>query len=315
MGSGGAELGELLAGVPIFSSFSREQLDRIVEITSMVEYPSEHVIVELGDPGRALFVIVEGTVQVIHPSRAAEVELARMGPGDFFGEMAILDQLPRSATVRTATETRMLKLEHADFQELLESSPPMAMMLLEALLLRVRKADEQIGDLSDRALEDPLTGLSNRRAFYDRLAEEADRTRRYGEPFSLVLLDLDRFQTINDEFGRAVGDRILSWVGRLITEHTRAADSAYRLGGEEFAVICPSSEGEVAANAARRLVDLIGQARPPLDFDVRLTISAGYACAPTDARRPDVLFHAADRALLRAKAEGRNRVSPASSQP
>lgn len=308
-----SDIPSLLAGVPIFRSFSSEQLAEVAERTSMVEFAAEESILELGDAGQALYVLVEGEVQVVYPSRAEPVELARLGPGDFFGEMSLLNERPRSATVRTTRPTRALKLEKRAFQELLQSSPPMALTLLEVLSVRIRNADEQISDLSDQALRDPLTGLLNRRSFYDRLAEECDRTRRYGEPFSLVLLDLDKFKSVNDNFGHAVGDQVLAWVGRLINEHTRSADSAYRIGGEEFAIICPSSEGEVAANAARRLVDVVAQARPPLDFDLQTTISAGYACAPTDARRPDTLFHVADRALLRAKAEGRNRVAPPAS--
>lgn len=311
---GGTELRELLAGVPIFGSFTAEQLDRIADIASVVEYPSEHVIAERDGLGDSLFVVVEGTLQVIHPSRSAQVDLARMGPGDVYGEMAVLNPLPGSATVRTASEARVLKLESIDFRKLLKSSPEMAIVLLEGLSLRLRNADEQISELGDQALRDPLTGLFNRRAFHDRLAEEANRTRRYGDPFSLVLLDLDGFRAISEDFGPTTADRILSWVGRLITEHTRAADSAYRLGGEEFAVICPSSEGEFAANAAKRLVDVIGQNRPPLEVGLQVTISAGYASAPADGRHPDALFHAADRALLRTKAEGRSRVSPPGGQ-
>lgn len=299
----------LLAGVPLFRGLPAEKLEQLARHCELADFPEDHVIMALGDAGHALHVIVSGEVQVVYPARAAEVELSRLGPSEFFGEMAILNEMPRSATVRTTTPVTTLVLEREAFRSVLEASPALAVPLLEALSLRIRTADEQISDLSDQALRDPLTGLLNRRSFKDRLAEECDRTRRYGEPFSLVVLDVDHFKDVNENHGHAVGDQVLAWIGRLIGEHTRAADSAYRLGGEEFAIVCPSSEGDVAASAARRIVDVVAQARPPLDFQIRVTLSGGYASAPTDARRPDALFHLAERALLRAKAEGRNRVS------
>jgi len=264
--------------------------------------------VQIGDPGHALFVVVAGEVDVIYPARSSEFRLARLGPGECFGEMAILNDMPRSATVRTTGVVEVLQLERQDFEQVVRETPTIAMALLDVLSRRIRNADDQLGGLSEQAMRDSLTGLLNRRAFQERLNEEADRTRRYGDPFSLVLIDLDKFKNINDTLGHDAGDAVLSWVGRVLVEHTRQADSAYRVGGEEFAILCPSSEGEVARAAAERLVSVIAQATPPLDVDLQVTMSAGYASCPTEGRTPDNIFQAADRALLRAKADGRNRV-------
>lgn len=300
----------LLARVPLFRELTGEQLGRLGRRARVVELPEDRVVLGPDDPGHALYVLMAGEVQVVSPSRSEEVELSRLGPGESFGEMAVLNRAPRSAAVRTTAPTRALRLEREAFRAEVAEDPALALTLLEVLSLRIHDADEQIGDLSDQALRDPLTGLLNRRAFRERLVEECDRTRRYGEPFSLVLLDIDHFSGLNEDYGRAVGDQVLEWIGRVLGEHTRSADSAYRIGGEEFAVICPSAEGDVAASAARRLVDVVARASPPVDFQFTVTLSAGFASAPTDARRPDALYHLADRALLRAKAEGRNRVSP-----
>jgi two-component system cell cycle response regulator len=100
---------------------------------------------------------------------------------------------------------------------------------------------------------------------------------------------------------------VLGWVGRLLTEHTRGADIPFRVGGEEFAVICPETGLDEAAAAARRLVELIAQARPPVNFLLNVTVSAGYAVCPVHGKRGDQIFQAADQALLRAKGDGRNR--------
>ena len=191
-------------------------------------------------------------------------------------------------------------------------SPNVALKVMEALSVRIRHTDEQISGLSERSLRDELTGLLNRRSFQDRLTEECDRGRRYGDAFALVVLDLDHFKRVNDTFGHDVGDTVLEWVGRLLGDHTRGADVAFRIGGGGgFAVICPEIGVTEAAAAARRLVEVVAEARPPTGFGLNLTVSAGFAVCPIHGRRADQIYQAADQALLRAKAEGRNRVAGA----
>ncbi len=299
---------ELLAKVPMFRDLGKDDLARLAEGAHVEHFARGADIVEMGDPGHALFVVIEGEVQVLYPARSTDFELARLGPGECFGEMALLNEMPRSATVRAVNKVLTLTLSKDEFRAKLLAMPSVALALLSSLSTRIRNADEQISGLSDKAMKDPLTGLLNRRAFNDRINEETDRTRRYGEAFSLILIDLDKFKSINDSFGHDTGDAILAWVGRLLIEHTRAADSAYRIGGEEFAILCPSSSGEVTRKAACRLIGVLAGARPPVSFDLTVTMSAGYATAPTDGRRPDELFQVADQALLRAKRQGRNRV-------
>ena len=118
----------------------------------------------------------------------------------------------------------------ADVQEnlgvarLLLGRPDVALHLLGVMSKRMRKADEHISGLNSRAVRDPVTGLLNRLAFEERLEEEAARARRYGESFSLILVDLDDLRSINIRYGEPVGDALLTWVGRLLNEHTRASD-------------------------------------------------------------------------------------------
>jgi diguanylate cyclase (GGDEF)-like protein len=302
---------DLLARVPIFKEMDRSDLERIAAVTRTERFAAGQEIVRIGDAGHSLYVVLEGSVVVVYPSRSADVELARLGAGEFFGEMAILNDKPRSATVRAVSDVKVLALEKDDFTRTVVENPQLALKVMEALSVRIRNTDEQISGLSESALRDQLTGLLNRRAFQDRLAEESDRGRRYGDSFALVLLDIDHFKRINDTFGHQVGDTVLAWIGRVLTEHTRGADIPFRVGGEEFAVICPETGTEEAAAAGRRLVELIAQARPPVSFTLSVTVSAGYAVSPMHGKRGDQVFQAADQALLKAKAEGRNRASGA----
>ena len=299
---------ELLARVPLFKGLGDQDLQLLAEATRVVNFTAGETIVEIGEPGRSLYLVTEGQVLVLYPARTAEFELARLGPGEFFGEMALLNEKPRSATVRSVGDVSALVLDKTEFRSLVLDRPHVALELLEALSVRIRQADEQISGLSDQAVQDTLTGLLNRRAFNERIAQEVDRTRRYGEDFSLVLLDLDHFKSINDTLGHDVGDQVLTWIGRILTEHTRIADMPFRIGGEEFAVLCPATPAELAQMVAQRLVDIVGEARPPIGRELRVTMSAGHATCPDHGEGVEALYNVADQALLQAKREGRNRV-------
>ncbi|MDP2956535.1 MAG: GGDEF domain-containing protein [Longimicrobiales bacterium] len=300
---------ELLARVPLLQELDEQVLARLAARTRRECFASGAEIVQIGAPGRSLYLVVEGLVQVVYPSANADFELARLGPGDFFGEMALLNDKPRSATVRAMTALEVLVLDKEDFRRVVSETPGLAFKLLAALSVRIRNADEQISNLSDQAVRDPLTGLLNRRAFQDRLSEEVNRARRYGSTFSLLIIDVDHFKSINDTLGHVAGDEVLAWVGRILLEHTRAADAPFRIGGEEFAVLCPAADSQMAGQAAQRLVAVVAEAKPPTDHVLKVTMSAGYATCPEHGTTFEDLYLIADNALLQAKVEGRNRVS------
>jgi diguanylate cyclase (GGDEF)-like protein len=300
---------DFLRRVPLFKDLEPKDLERLAEAIQPQSFPPETDIVEIGQPGHSLFLIVEGTVQVLYPSVSADYELARLTEGDFFGEMAILNSMTRSATVRSIESVKVMVLERNHFQSILAESPSVAAKLLETLSFRIRNTDEQLSGLSEKAMRDPLTALLNRRAFHDRLAEEADRADRYGDQFSLILLDIDHFKSINDTFGHETGDQVLQWVGRVLAEHTRSADTPFRIGGEEFAILAPATPALVAFAVAERLISLMAEAKPPLDLELKITMSAGYAACPEQGKTAAMMYSLADQALLKAKSGGRNRVS------
>jgi diguanylate cyclase (GGDEF)-like protein len=300
---------ELLARVPLFHQLAEEDLDRLAQATQRVSFAAGETVVEIGDPGRSLYVIVDGTVRVLYPARSSDFELARLGPGDFFGEMALLNDRPRSATVKAVDRVVALVVDKDDFRGLIVDSTTFALRLMEAMSVRIRHADAHISNLSDTAVRDPLTGLLNRRAFGERLRQEIDKVRRYGDCFSLVMVDLDHFGRINETVGGDAGDAILSWVGRLLTELTRAADVPFRIDGVGFAVLCPATPAAVAGTVARRLVEVVSEAKPPGHPELSVTMSAGFATCPDHGLSEDDLYYVADQALRHAKASGRNQVS------
>lgn len=180
---------------------------------------------------------------------------------------------------------------------------------LERSLRYALKLGETLEALRRLATRDQLTGLLNRREFERILAEEEERAVRFGHPFSLVMVDIDHFKSVNDRHGHPVGDAVLREVARRLSEEVRSVDRVARYGGEEFALIIMQSEREAALEMARRVCSAV-EREPVLARDtlaLNVTISAGIASMPKQARSASELVTAADRALYAAKAAGRNR--------
>lgn len=178
--------------------------------------------------------------------------------------------------------------------------------LADSSAIALRNA-ELLDRLRAQATIDPLTGCHNRRGFDEILQIEVARARRYHRPLSLVLLDIDHFKQVNDDFGHEVGDHALQRIGRAVRHTFRNTDSACRYGGEEFALIFPETSKEEGARLAERLRVLVESLPPNAEVPRTLTASFGVACFPEDADGIPDLIRAADRALYQAKTNGRNR--------
>jgi len=164
--------------------------------------------------------------------------------------------------------------------------------------------------LRELSTHDPLTGLINYREFHRQLTEEVERFRRYGRPFSLLMLDVDHFKGINDAYGHLAGDEALRAIATLLQGEVRPTDLVARYGGEEFVMVLPETDGPAAVILADRLRSRVaGQAIPLATAQtISLTVSIGLAACPENADSLQKLIGAADQALYVAKANGRNRV-------
>jgi len=164
-------------------------------------------------------------------------------------------------------------------------------------------------ELERLACHDALTGLANRSLFAEKASAALAQMRRHGEAFSVLMLDLDRFKTVNDSFGHPVGDALLREIARRLLNTAREVDCVARFGGDEFAVLqapCKDQKAGVIALADR----ILAAVTEPYDFNGRkliLETSIGIARAPQDGEDVDALIKHADLALYRAKTEGRNR--------
>lgn len=156
------------------------------------------------------------------------------------------------------------------------------------------------------AREDYLTGLGNRRHFFEMADGEIKRSRRYGHPFTLAYIDVDDFKSINDNFGHAEGDALLQAIGQAVTGNIRATDIAARLGGDEFAVLLPESDAVSSriffSKLHQRLSDVVQKKNWPVTFSIGVVT---FTVPPASI---DEMIRAVDRLMYSAKNSGKNLV-------
>jgi diguanylate cyclase (GGDEF)-like protein len=166
-----------------------------------------------------------------------------------------------------------------------------------------------LADLRHRSRHDGLTGLLNRRTMEEMLVSQVQRSRRTGEPFTVLMLDLDHFKGINDRHGHAAGDRALQHTAAALKAELREVDAVGRFGGEEFLVLMPGATVETARPVAERLRAALITDAPRIDgASLFLSASIGVARWREPAEEPSRLLMRADAALYRAKLHGRDRV-------
>jgi diguanylate cyclase (GGDEF)-like protein len=184
--------------------------------------------------------------------------------------------------------------------------------LLESLGLQIAAA-LQNAHLYELAMVDGLTGLFMRRYFDARIEEEIERSKRYGTPFSVIMMDVDDFKKLNDEHGHLIGDRVLRAIANVVKSQMRGVDTAARYGGEEIALILPRTDMLSAYNVGERIRAAIAELRVTTDSEppkvLGVTASFGIAAFPENkVKAGEDLVRRADRALYRAKKTGKNRV-------
>ena len=176
---------------------------------------------------------------------------------------------------------------------------------LEALITQLKSEKDKLEEL---AYTDPLTGLSNRRFFLEEMKRVIETARRYREPLSIMMLDVDNFKRINDEYGHDVGDMILKQLAEVIRKNTRSSDIAARFGGEEFIVALPKTDERGALMVAERIRQEFKKSKVQVDGkEIGTTVSIGIASFE-EGYDLDRLIKEADEALYEAKRTGKDKV-------
>jgi len=184
-------------------------------------------------------------------------------------------------------------------------------------LLEIAELRRSLAELSELVRTDPLTGIANYRYFLIALEQELERTRRSGQPTTLIMLDIDHFKQVNDQWGHEVGNQALIHLAKLMRQSLRKLDIPCRYGGEEFAVILPNTDLAASIPVAERLRQSIAETPLPVgNHLLHLTASLGIdTYATIEEVHAEELVQRTDHYLYQAKTEGRNRVRHASLPP
>lgn len=317
------EARSFLHRVAIFQTLSDEELDRIVARLQPIPAEDDRVLFREGEQGTDLFVVRRGTViATVALPDGNQQEVARFNDGDFFGEMSIFERASRSATCRAEAGTELYQLREADFNALLADEPQIAIKVMyEMLRITAGRLENTSGFLGEmvrwgegakkRAVTDEFTGLFNRRFLDESLSGMFQRAKSSRTQLCLVMVDLDHFNELNQEYGESVGDDVLSAVVPIFRSVYRDGDILARYGGDEFTFLLPNTSPEEAfrlSEDVRRQVASLSLLAERGGTISRVTTSQGIAAFPDHANDLQTLSARADEALYAAKTAGRNRV-------
>jgi diguanylate cyclase (GGDEF)-like protein len=283
---------ELLGSMPLFAVLTFEQRSWILDRAADQTFGPGHVVTRQDDPGRTAFVVLSGRVRVLEsvPESPVEMFLGELGSGEIFGELGVLRERPRSASVVTLERTRVLAIPAPDFLSLLQASSGMSMALLRILAGRLYDADRLLA----RHAPDPLTGLPGRRAFHELYRRLTAGSKRRGTSVLLLALDVVHLKDINDRFGYSVGDDVLRTVADALVESSRSTDLVARYGGDEFTVLlieAAAKDVAVVVNRVRqKLQHLTVYRNLPLTVECRI----GYAVSENPPEAAEELLRLAD---------------------
>ncbi|MFW5844127.1 MAG: diguanylate cyclase [Spirochaetota bacterium] len=311
-----------LRSIEILSPLENTELEALDDLFRLVAIEPGETLFAQNDPGDAVFIVEEGRiVSSVTGKDGNQIEVAEFGPGDFFGEMAIFDRSPRSATCTAKEHSELLCLSEDDFLAFEEANPGAAIKVMRRMLRTTAERLEnsgvflsemvQWGDSArKRAVTDEMTGLFNRRFIDEAVSEQLAHAQTAGTPLTLVMADLDHFTSINNDYGHEVGDEVIKSVVPVLRRHFRESDLLARYGGDEFIFLLPETPAEEAHQVCEAVCREVAALDVLAGFDgslTRVTTSQGIASYPHHGRTVKALREAADSALYDAKEQGRNR--------
>jgi diguanylate cyclase (GGDEF)-like protein len=295
-----AVLASMLASVPLFSKCTDEQLGTLVSHATEQIYPSGYILTRQGELPEHLWVLFSGRVRVVEATAdgQAEMLLGELGKAEVFGEVGILRDQPRSATIIAVERTHCLVLRRRDFLRVLGESPELATGMLRILAARLYEADRRLA----RYAPDPLTGLASRRSFHEHYRRLASGARRRKTGLLLMAVDVVNLKAVNDAFGYGLGDEILRTVADALLEATRSSDVIARYGGDEFAALLLDAQAKdtevIVARVNAKLAALTAQRRLP----VTIECSTGIAWSISPPESADEFLREADRDMQTRRA-------------
>jgi diguanylate cyclase (GGDEF)-like protein len=299
LGDSRSRRSSLLAALPLFRTLSAEQRELLLATATEQSFTAGHVLIRENDPPDRVFIILSGRVRVLEvaPDSPVELIVGELGEGEILGELSVLRNQPRSATVVAVERTHCLVIPQTEFLRVLQSSAELAVSMLRMLAGRLYETDRRLS----RFAPDPVTGLAGRRAFHDQYRRLAAVARRRKTGALLLMADVLQLRAINDRFGYGVGDDVLRTVADALVEATRTTDLIVRHGGDEFLVFFPDAAAEDIETVMARVNEKIKGLSGKRGIPVPITCSFGVAYAQSPPESAEDLLRVADQDMVRRK--------------
>ncbi len=282
-------------------------LQRLVESSGVeCQLKAGEILFRENDLANSVYWIEEGALAILQGTLEKPRLLGFRRPGQLVGEIALLEDIPRTAGVAAVVSTRLKSLTRYEFQGLLRRSPGVGieiMRLLSARLREIQPAEYSAG------LFDHLTGALSRQTMDERLEEVIKRARLYNYGFSLSFLDLDHFKKVNDKYGHARGDEVLVSFVQRVTAELRTTDLLFLYGGDEFVLVLQGTNPARSHAMIQRLLDNMRTEAVKGEPRIHISFSVGVANFPEDGDSPEALLKIADQRVYSSKNNGRGRIS------
>jgi diguanylate cyclase (GGDEF)-like protein len=276
----------------------------------------DDILLAQGQPNRNCYCILSGSLR-IHLDSLDTPPVSILHAGESVGEISLLDGQHASAHVVCHSNCQLLVMTEDIFWSLVNVSHSFSRNLLFTTIGRLRNSNISVSESFKKqreykltAIVDELTGLYNRRWLNKMLDRQMKRSQFSKEPLSLLMIDIDHFKKINDTHGHLVGDQVLRTAAKLMLNSIRPTDMISRYGGEEFAVVLPNTDLAGSRLVAKRILKMVSSTKmvtPEEKALPRVTVSIGIAQMHSHENMAD-LVRDADKALYRAKENGRNRI-------
>jgi diguanylate cyclase (GGDEF)-like protein len=319
---------EVLKKSPFFKDLSGLELAAVVDFLETRMIQKGEVIFNEGDAGEEMFILVSGKIGAwINLADDTKRKIFEAKEGDFFGEMSIIANESRSATMIAQEDAEVLVLHGVDFFRLVFEYPMLGKKILRDIIkvqnTWLEQTSKHLADIARwgkaarrRAISDELTGLYNRR-FLEQSANNHFVKGTVGlRNLSLMMMDLDKIHDINTCYGRKAGDLVFVSIAEVLRSTTRTGDICARLSGDEFAILLPDTAPEEALQIGEKVRETMASRKIMVPdspestgkTEIIVSTSIGIASAPVHTDCWEGLLLAADGALRISKESGRNRV-------
>lgn len=305
-----------LQGVRLFKSVDLASIRGIIDACTVQTWERGAVLINKGETNHTVYFILDGHVSV-HLDSIQDKPLAILGPGESVAEMSVIDGQPTTAFLVAAEQIRLLAMDEDALWSLIHSSHAAACNLISTITARLRHADAAITEVTEAAeyrgygTIDALTGLHNRYWLEQVVEHQVHRCISDEKPMCAILIDIDSFKAFNERYGHTYGDHVLYSVANTLSDNLRPAEIIARYEGDEFAVLLPKVDSEMAWRIAERIHREVMGAVPAMPDGSNIphpTISIGVA-ALQPGETGKQLLAAVSEALSRSRNSGGNCIS------